>query len=389
MKFRHTGFTLIELLVVVGVLAILMGITLLAINPLEQSSRAKDVAVKATVQDFIAANSQYYVDEKQLPWLKNTECEDELSQGGPLSDMPSCITELLKTQRLSEDYAQKDEISEIHVTKCGDTAVLCYNPRSKVEAGDGQTKYTKFGVNDPGCPGANGGEDCYWCKPVMNSPSCNMQVTPTPTPTITPTPTVTPTPVPSFPQLVSGYANDETKLFRTYAVFFFDHPGFPPPPGAWSLHFSLRPDFGGDYTQTNRSFATSSDLALTSNAISYVAYRKITNKYVAFQSLAGQYPLYANNCGKPVYYRIANWYNPSATDKKEGPTYTGVIDCTTKVGIVDPPLSWYTVWDYATQKQKKYEPSWDFDNSNEIDWVDYWLGAFSTKIRYGGWQPPE
>jgi hypothetical protein len=86
---------------------------------------------------------------------------------------------------------------------------------------------------------------------------------------------------------------------------------------------------------------------------------------------------------------VANYYNPSATNQLVGPSYTGVIDCTTHVGVVDPPLSWYTVYNQWTGQQKQYDASWDFDGSGAIDWTDYWLGAFSTKTRYGGWQPPE
>lgn len=228
----------------------------------------------------------------------------------------------------------------------------------------------------------------------MEKANCSVSNPPTPTvaPTATaiPTPTLTPTPtIPLIPQLVPGYQNDQTKLFRTYAVFFYDHPGFEPTSAGWNIQISLNPTFSGDYTQVNRSFATGSTHSHTSQAISWVKYRALTNKYTSYQSLAGQYPIYANNCGKTLYWRVANWYNPSATDKKEGPVYTDVIDCNTKVNVVDPPLSWYTVYDQLNGVQKQYHASWDFDQSGDIDWTDYWLGAHSTKTRYGGWQPPE
>lgn len=385
------GFTLLELLVVCGMLAILFGIVLLALNPFEQTNRARDLSVTVATQDFIAANTHYFLEQKKFPWDLNAACASELTTGGMLSDMPDCVGELIKNALLSATYRNQDEIKDIHAHRCADTVVLCYNPKSKKEYETAAVKYAKYGVTDPGCPGTKGSGECYWCKPVNGTAVCGV----TPTPTSAPVPTVPPTqaatPTPSFPVLVPGYANDESKFLKTYAVYFFAYPGFPPPAGGWNLHLSLNPDFSGDYTQTNKSFGIPSQYGPEGPAnSSYTAYRKITQKYVGFASTPANTGVYSlSNCGKTLYYRIANYYNDAATDKKVGPTYTATFDCTTKVGVVDPPLSWYSVYNQASGTQLKYEPSWDFDNSGNIDWVDYWLGAFSTKIRYGGWQPPE
>lgn len=388
---KNKGFTLIEILVVFGILTIIMSITLIAMNPAEQTNRANDISARVTSEDFIRANALYYTEKKILPWAKNPACLNEIAVGGTLDSMPNCVEELTDAVVLKNKYMEQSDMREIHLNRCGDSAVVCYHPKSKDEYQ--YATYDKFGVSKPGCPGANGNSpDCYWCKPVVKHATCTIQPSPTPSPTglstLTPTVAATPTSTP-LPDLVPGYRNDETKLLRTYAVFFFDYPGFPPSGAGWNIHLSLRSDFGGDHTQTHRSFATGSDNSHTSQAISWIKYRALTMKYAAYQSLAGQYPIYNSNCGKTVYWRVANWYNPSATDKKEGPTYTEIIDCTTKVNVVDPPLSWFTVYDQLNNKQKQFDASWDFDNSGFIDWTDYWLGAFSTKTRYGGWQPPE
>lgn len=394
-KHVNLGFTLLELLIVMGVLATLFAIVLIAVNPAEQTSRALDYSTEATAEDYIGANLQFFIANHALPWKNDTNCLSEISSGNYLANMPHCIHDVVNNGTLEASYGQKTELKNIYVNKCGDTAVLCYNPKSKIENADAETRYTKFGVNQPGCPAANGNStDCYWCKPVMQSASCNMNPSPTPSlaPTTPPLPTATNTPTPlAFPQLVPGYANVQSKFFKTYAVYFFDYPGFPPPAGGWDLHLSLNPDFSGDWTQTNLSFGIPSQYGPEGpgNA-SYTAYRKITMKYVGFASTPANTGVYdLSNCGKTLYYRIANYYNNSATNKLVGPTYTAKFDCTTKVGVVDPPLSWYTVYDQLNGVQKQYDPSWDFDKSGSIDWVDYWLGAFSTKTRYGGWQPPE
>ncbi|MEO6508773.1 MAG: LamG domain-containing protein, partial [Patescibacteria group bacterium] len=83
----------------------------------------------------------------------------------------------------------------------------CYDPSSKVENTDAESRYTKFGVNQPGCPGQSDDVECYWCRPLVNTPSCNLDGSPTPIPTANPSlpvviptstpipPTATPTPI--------------------------------------------------------------------------------------------------------------------------------------------------------------------------------------------------
>lgn len=376
MNVHHKGFTLIEILVVMSVLSILFGITLTALNPFEQLNKTKDVSKKATIHDLSKTIQAYYAQNKSYPWETNSACSSEMTTGGEFSELTSCFEEI--TGRPSSEFTpeQLANFREIHVSECQESAVMCYIPKSKQEIESPETKYDKFGVVKPGCPGNSPDDECYWCKPVSNKVTCESPDSPTP-------------PQPEYPILVPGYANDETKLFRTRAVFLFDYPGFPPGPSGWSIHLSTRPDFGGDYTETHRSIATASNHSHTTDAPSWTAYHQITDKYVAYQAFPQNYPVYANNCGETVYWRAANYYSLSAENKLEGPTYTGVIDCDTIVGVVSPPISWYTVYDQLNNVQKEYIAEWDFDNSGNIDWIDYWLGSFSTKFRSGGWQPPE
>ena len=55
------GFTLIELLVVIGILAVLLAITLIAINPAQQISSAEDTKRKSDVNAILNAVNQYMV----------------------------------------------------------------------------------------------------------------------------------------------------------------------------------------------------------------------------------------------------------------------------------------------------------------------------------------
>src|SRR6266480_1007995 len=56
---REEGFTLIELLVVIGILAILLAITLIAINPARQFGQANDTKRRSDANAILNAVGQY------------------------------------------------------------------------------------------------------------------------------------------------------------------------------------------------------------------------------------------------------------------------------------------------------------------------------------------
>ena len=61
---NEQGFTLIELLIVIGILAVLMGIVLVAINPAKQFRQANDTKRRADVNAILNAIDQYAADNK-------------------------------------------------------------------------------------------------------------------------------------------------------------------------------------------------------------------------------------------------------------------------------------------------------------------------------------
>lgn len=239
----------------------------------------------------------------------------------------------------------------------------------------------------------------------MGSPNFsanNVTSAPTATPTLTPTPTPTNTPTPTPAQAPRNYALDDTKLLATYAMFTFPDPT-QITINNWLIDVSFRPDFAGTiseqkYNPTLYYLPDNGDTILnaapggernycfgTSVSPAYTVCRTITSKYIAYMSQPYLWKSYIQGCGRTLYWRIVSY------DRTQiGPTYSNTIDCATTVGVIDPPLSWYTVFDQAyTQKQKYYEPLWDADNSGVIDYKDYVIMALKTKARAGGWVPPE
>lgn len=61
---KTKGFTLIELLVVIGILAVLLAITLIAINPAKQFSQANNTKRRSDVNAILNAINQYAADKK-------------------------------------------------------------------------------------------------------------------------------------------------------------------------------------------------------------------------------------------------------------------------------------------------------------------------------------
>lgn len=67
LKFKK-GFTLVELLIVIGLLGAIALIVISAINPIEQSNRARDTKYKADAGQLIGAIDRYFVTQNQFPW---------------------------------------------------------------------------------------------------------------------------------------------------------------------------------------------------------------------------------------------------------------------------------------------------------------------------------
>ena len=66
-KSSNKGFTLLEILLVVGIIAILAGIVIIAINPSKQLAQVRNTERKSDLKQIANAITQYYIDHNTYP----------------------------------------------------------------------------------------------------------------------------------------------------------------------------------------------------------------------------------------------------------------------------------------------------------------------------------
>ena len=89
------GFTLIELLVVIGILAILLAITLIAINPARQFAQARNTNRRSAVTQILNAVGSYFADHGgNLPTNLSTMAPTTLTEISSAT-FPTLCTELV------------------------------------------------------------------------------------------------------------------------------------------------------------------------------------------------------------------------------------------------------------------------------------------------------
>lgn len=87
-KRFSTGFTLIEIIIVMAVIAVLAGITLVALNPLEQLAGANDTKTKQSVGKLGGLLTSFYAQRQVFP-TADSDWISELMTTGDLNERPA------------------------------------------------------------------------------------------------------------------------------------------------------------------------------------------------------------------------------------------------------------------------------------------------------------
>jgi type IV pilus assembly protein PilA len=80
-KKKIKGFTLLEILLVVGIIAVLAGIVILAINPNKMLATARNTQRKANLAEINKALYQYYIDNSRYPTSLTSNLNDICNTG--------------------------------------------------------------------------------------------------------------------------------------------------------------------------------------------------------------------------------------------------------------------------------------------------------------------
>ena len=140
------AFTLVELLIVIALIAILSVAVLATINPIEQSNKARDAAMKNDAAEVLGAYERYYASQTKYPWnigaaADATAVLSSTSVGFGViglagADGPLISTSELKTSFKSKkpfivaNQAAEDVFYTYHNANTNDNYV-CYFPKAK------------------------------------------------------------------------------------------------------------------------------------------------------------------------------------------------------------------------------------------------------------------
>jgi len=88
---KHSAFTLIELLVVIGILAILLTIVLIAINPARQFAQSNNTRRRSDINAMLNAIHQYSVDNRGTITALNIPVDDPLVAGSEAEEIMTYV----------------------------------------------------------------------------------------------------------------------------------------------------------------------------------------------------------------------------------------------------------------------------------------------------------
>lgn len=142
---KMKGFTLVELLIVIALIAILSVAVLATINPIEQSNKARDAAMKNDAAEVLGAYERYYAAQNAYPWNapNSTDVNVLLSSTSPsfgVVSVGTSIGALIESSELKTSFAGKkpfavgsampEDMLYVYHNASGNSNYVCYFPKA-------------------------------------------------------------------------------------------------------------------------------------------------------------------------------------------------------------------------------------------------------------------
>ena len=139
-----SGFTLLEILLVVGIIAILAGIVIVAINPSKQLATARNLQRTIALREINKAMQQYYIDNFYYPTSTPTTTLTEICDTGsnPYPASGVTCTNLVNLSALVPNY-----LPAIPVDPSGASSTLSFIPKAYAATGGTGYKVMKSTTN--------------------------------------------------------------------------------------------------------------------------------------------------------------------------------------------------------------------------------------------------